>query len=124
MKGATPKSGSGGQPGDGNNGADPVYGSTPTDPNAHEFNADQVVSSVVAAAADAASSSSSASGLSSIASSEWFAYALMIVGWFILIRAISDFLRARRHEQLVLQSPERGLGIPVIATGEEAETVV
>ena len=59
-----------------------------------------------------------------MASSEWLAYILMIVGWFILIRAVSDFLKARRHEQLVLQSPDRGLSVPVIAEGEEAETVV
>lgn len=41
-----------------------------------------------------------------------------------MIRAVSDFLKARRHEQLVLQSPDRGLNVPIIATGEEAETVV
>jgi len=41
-----------------------------------------------------------------------------------LIRAVSDFLKARRHEQLVLQSPDRGLNVPIIATGEEVETVV
>jgi hypothetical protein len=48
----------------------------------------------------------------------------MIVGWFILIRSVSDFLRARRHEQLVLQSPDRGLGVPVVAEGERPETSV
>jgi hypothetical protein len=59
-----------------------------------------------------------------IPGTEWAAYALMVVGWFILIRAISDFLRARRHEQLVLQSPDRGLGTPVVAEGEADATVV
>lgn len=49
---------------------------------------------------------------------------LMIVGWFILIRAVSDFFKARRHEQLVLRSPDRGLNVPVVAEGERAETVV
>lgn len=57
-------------------------------------------------------------------SSDWLAYVLMIVGWFILIRAVSDFLKARRHEQLVLQSPERGLAVPIIAEGEDPEHVV
>jgi hypothetical protein len=37
---------------------------------------------------------------------------------------VSDFMKARRHEQLILQSPERGLNVPIIATGEEDETVV
>jgi Protein of unknown function (DUF2370) len=98
---------------------EPVYGKPP-DPNAHEFNPSQVASTAAAAAASAATKS----GWSSITSSEWLAYGLMIIGWFILIRAVSDFLRARRHEQLVLQSPDRGLPVPVIATGEESETVV
>jgi len=48
----------------------------------------------------------------------------MIVGWFILIRAVSDFFKARRHEQLVLQSPDRGLNVPVVGAGEPAETAV
>jgi hypothetical protein len=69
-------------------------------------------------------STGSSGSWSSVANTEWLAYILMVVGWFILIRAVSDFLKARRHEQLVLQSPERGLNVPIIATGEEAETVV
>ena len=80
----------------------------PSDPNAHNFNQADV----------------NQSGSDSISSSDWAAYALMIVGWFILIRAVSDYLKVRRHEQLVLQSPDRGLGIPVIATGENPERVV
>jgi TRAP-type C4-dicarboxylate transport system permease small subunit len=98
--------------------ADPSY--SPPDPNAYEFSPEQVANNAAAATAEASSSGR----FSSITSSEWLAYALMIVGWLILLRAISDFLRARRHEQLVLQSPDRGLNVPVIATGEEAETVV
>jgi hypothetical protein len=70
------------------------------------------------------SASTSGSGFSSITGADWLAYLLMIIGWFILIRAVSDYLRARRHEQLVLQSPERGLNIPVVAEGEASETVV
>ncbi|KKK25517.1 hypothetical protein P175DRAFT_0511633 [Aspergillus ochraceoroseus IBT 24754] len=91
---------------------------TPPDPNSHNFDPNNVV--------DSASSGGDGGGgaVSSITTSEWISYVLMIVGWFILIRAISDFLRARRHEQLVLQSPERGLSVPVIAEGERSETVV
>lgn len=97
--------------------ADPSY--SPPDPNAYEFSPEQVANNAAAAA-----EASPSGGISSITSSEWLAYALMIIGWLILLRAVSDFLKARRHEQLVLQSPDRGLNIPVIATGEEAETVV
>jgi Protein of unknown function (DUF2370) len=98
-----------------NTAGDAAY--SPPDPNAHDFNPDQVAS-------NAAAEASSSGGFASIASSNWLAYALMIVGWLILLKAVSDFLKARRHEQLVLQSPDRGLNVPVIATGEEAETVV
>jgi len=91
-------------------------GDPPPDPNAHDFDPNQV--------AEAVAGSSSDGNIGGLATNEWLAYALMIVGWFILIRSVSDFLKARRHEQLVLQSPERGLPVPVIATGEEAETVV
>lgn len=88
----------------------------PPDPNSHSFDPGAV--------ADSSSGGDGGSAMSSISTSEWISYVLMIVGWFILIRAISDFLRARRHEQLVLQSPDRGLTVPVIAEGERAETVV
>jgi len=97
------------------NGQDPQY-AQPPDPNSHDFDPSQVSSSGMG--------KTSSGGLGSIASSEWIAYILMIVGWFILIRAVSDFMKARRHEQLVMQSPERGLNVPIIATGEEDETVV
>jgi len=99
------------------NGVDPQYSPT-SDPNSHDFDPSQPDATV------AAGMGSSSGGISDMASSDWLAYILMIVGWFILIRSVSDFLKARRHEQLVLQSPERGLNVPVIATGEEAETVV
>lgn len=81
----------------------------PPDPNSHDFDPNQITEG---------------GGLGSMATSEWVGYAMMIVGWFIIIRAVSDFLKARRHEQLVLQTPDRGLNVPIIATGEEAETVV
>ncbi len=87
----------------------------PPDPNAHDFDPGSVATD---------GEHGGGSGISDIAGSEWIAYILMIVGWFILIRAVSDYLKARRHEQLVLQSPDRGLPIPIIATGEQSETVV
>ncbi|KAI9932787.1 hypothetical protein ASPWEDRAFT_205617 [Aspergillus wentii DTO 134E9] len=89
----------------------------PPDPNSHSFDPNAVADGT-------AGDGGGGSAVSSISTSEWISYILMIVGWFILIRAISDFLRARRHEQLVLQSPERGLSVPVIAEGERSETVV
>ncbi|KAL4930729.1 metal homeostatis BSD2 family protein [Aspergillus undulatus] len=95
---------------------DPDEHITPPDPNSHSFDPGNVVES--------GSSGGDGDGASAISTSEWISYVLMIVGWFILIRAISDFLRARRHEQLVLQSPERGLPVPVIAENERSETVV
>jgi len=98
------------------NGQDPQF-NQPPDPNSHDFDPNQVTQ-------PAGMDSPSPGSIWDSASGDWLAYVLMIVGWFILIRAVSDFLKARRHEQLVLQSPERGLNIPIIATGEEAETVV
>jgi hypothetical protein len=106
-----------GNPSQPTNGQDPQF-TQPPDPNSHDFNPSQVD------AAAAGMDSGNSGGWSDVASSEWLAYILMIVGWFILIRAVSDFLKARRHEQLVLQSPDRGLNVPIIATGEQSETVV
>ncbi|MCJ1470870.1 hypothetical protein MMC07_009517 [Pseudocyphellaria aurata] len=98
---------------------DSGYVPPPSDPNSHDFDPSSVSDTTAAAA------TANASGdVSSIASSDWLAYVLMIVGWFILIRSVSDFFKARRHEQLVLQSPERAGGVPVMAPGESMETVV
>lgn len=80
----------------------------PKDPNSHDFKPGDVTGG----------SSGDFTG------SEWMSYALMIVGWFILIKSVADFLQARRHEQLVMQSPERGLNVPIIAEGESSERVV
>lgn len=113
MKGT---SGGAGAPGDGMPGGDGY--AAPQDPNSHDFDPNTVQGG------SGGSDSGGGSSLSDVASSEWVAYILMIVGWFILIRSVSDYLRARRHEQLVLQSPDRGLGIPIIAEGESVETVV
>lgn len=82
----------------------------PPDPNSHNFDAGDVTDG--------------GKGGSGISGGEWMAYILMVVGWFILIKSVAEFLKARRHEQLVLQSPDRGLGIPVIAEGEGVERVV
>ena len=108
MKGGSESSGS-----DGGRGTDQYV--PPPDPNSHSFDPSSVGDT---------SSGGDSSAISGISTSEWISYILMIVGWFILIRAVSDFLRARRHEQLVLQSPDRGLGVPIIAQGEQSETVV
>ncbi|PGH15101.1 hypothetical protein AJ79_02627 [Helicocarpus griseus UAMH5409] len=94
---------------------------SPPDPNSHDFDPNNVGQG---SSGYEAGSDSHSGAVTGITTSELISYILMIVGWFILIRAISDFLRARRHEQLVLQSPDRGLGVPVIAEGERAETVV
>jgi hypothetical protein len=83
----------------------------PQDPNSHDFDPSKV-------------SNTGSGGIGDISGYEWISYVLMVVGWFILIRAVSDYLRARRHEQLVLQSPDRGLGVPIIAEGESSERVV
>ncbi|KAH7317151.1 hypothetical protein B0I35DRAFT_434646 [Stachybotrys elegans] len=83
----------------------------PPDPNSHDFKAGEV--------ADGGGAS-----VDTITPSEWLAYLLMIVGWFILIKSVAEFLKARRHEQLVLQSPDRGLNIAVVSEGETSERVV
>ncbi|UNI15573.1 hypothetical protein JDV02_002097 [Purpureocillium takamizusanense] len=83
----------------------------PPDPNSHDFNAGDVTDG-------------GGSGSGSIHGGEWIAYVLMVVGWFILIKSVAEFLKARRHEQLVMQSPDRGLNVPIIAEGEHPERVV
>uniref|UniRef100_A0A1Y1K4B5 Metal homeostatis protein bsd2 n=1 Tax=Photinus pyralis TaxID=7054 RepID=A0A1Y1K4B5_PHOPY len=81
---------------------------SPPDPNSHDFNAGDVTDG----------------GSTTITGSEWMGYVLMVVGWFILIKSVAEFLKARRHEQLVLQSPDRGLAVPIVAEGESPERVV
>jgi hypothetical protein len=80
---------------------------SPPDPNSHDFEPGNV---------DGKTPESD--GLSS---TDWISYVLMIVGWFILIRSVSDFFRARKQEQLILSSPSRGLPVPVVAVGETPE---
>jgi hypothetical protein len=96
------------------------FNGTPQDPNSHDF--DPTLGTGDAAQVQSQASDAMTAG--GISTSDWFAYILMIVGWFILIRSISNFLKARRHEQLVLQSPDRGLGTPIVAEGESPATVV
>ena len=93
-------------------------GQAPPDPNKHDFDPQEV-----SPPSGPAQSGGGSSG-GGISSSDWIAYGLMIVGWFILIKSISDFVKARRHEQLVLQSPDRGLNVPVVAEGERPEQSV
>lgn len=81
----------------------------PSDPNSHDFTSGDATEG---------------SGVAEMTGGEWMSYVLMIVGWFILIKSVADFLQARRHEQLVMQSPDRGLNVPIIAEGEPAERVV
>ncbi|KAM0812003.1 putative Metal homeostatis protein BSD2 [Seiridium cardinale] len=100
---------------DGMNGAPTDGYAQPPDPNSHDFDPNAV---------NTGSNESDGSALSDIASSEWVAYILMIVGWFILIRSVSDYIKARRHEQLVLQSPDRSAGYPVVVESEEPGRVV
>lgn len=92
----------------------------PADPNSHNFDPN----SIGDGSAGGGQGQGGGNAISAITTSEWISYILMIVGWFILIRSVSDFLRARKHEQLILQSPERGLSVPVIAEGEASENVV
>lgn len=91
--------------------AAPVEG-VPDDPNSHDFDPSRV------------GGAEGPAGPSGITTGAWLSYVLMIVGWFVLIRAVSDFMRARRQEQLIRSSPDRGLGVAVVAEGENPETSV
>ncbi|KAF2869117.1 hypothetical protein BDV95DRAFT_578408 [Massariosphaeria phaeospora] len=88
----------------------------PSDPNAHDFDPSAVAPSTTEQGMTPVSAG--------ISRTDLLAYGLMIVGWFILIKSVSDYIRARRHEQLVLQSPDRGLGVAVVAEGESPERSV
>lgn len=82
----------------------------PDHPNSHDFDPSNV--------------GGNDNGKTAITTADWLSYVLMIVGWFILIRAVSDFMRARRQEALVRSSPDRGLGTAVVAEGESPERSV
>lgn len=85
----------------------PGDGSVPDDPNSHNFDS-----------SDPGKDGSADGGMSGY---DWLSYILMIVGWFLLIRAASDFMRARRQEALIRSSPDRGLGVAVVAENETPE---
>ena len=92
----------------------------PSDPNSHEFDPSKADASPFGG--DAGGTPGDDGGAAGgMQATDWFAYALMLVGWFILIRAVSEYFKARRHENLVLQSPSRGLNIPVVAENERPE---
>lgn len=84
----------------------------PDDPNSHDFDPSAVVGS------------DAGEGWMGLSTMDWLSYVLMIGGWLILIRAVSDFLRARREEALVRSSPDRGLGVAVIAEDETPQSAV
>ncbi|KAK3700210.1 hypothetical protein LTR37_016089 [Vermiconidia calcicola] len=86
----------------------------PDDPNAHNFNPNEV----------AGGGDGSGMGPHGITTADWLSYVLMVVGWFILIRAVTDFMRARRQEQIIRSSPDRGLGVAVVAENENPESSV
>ena len=108
--------GSGGGGGDNGNGN---YGQ-PADPNSHDFDP-SAISDTTVAAVGGTDGGEVGSGFPGQA---WFSYALLIVGWIVLIKSVSDFVKARKHEQLILQSPDRGLNVPVVAEGENPEQSV
>ena len=99
------------KPDDGTDGGSPPAETEPSDPNKFQFD-------TTGDAADVPADSDT------ITQSEWLSYIFMIVGWFILIRAITDFLRARRTEAVVLASPDRGLGVAVVAEDETPDRAV
>ncbi|KAK5086853.1 hypothetical protein LTS08_008260 [Lithohypha guttulata] len=84
-----------------------------SDPNSHDFDPNNPTGN----------GGDASGGSGGFGSADFISYALMICGWFLLIRAVSGFLRARREEQLVLQSPARGLSQPVVAEGEGERAV-
>ncbi|KAI9654893.1 MAG: hypothetical protein M1831_005262 [Alyxoria varia] len=95
----------------------------PSDPNSHDFDPGKAGASPLGG--DAGGTPGDDGGAAGgMQATDWFAYALMLVGWFILIRAVSEYFKARRHENLVLQSPSRGLNIPVVADNERPENSV
>ena len=75
-----------------------AYYQQPPSPDDHSFDPSSAASTVVAAI-----SRSADDARQSHHTGEWFSYVLMVVGWIVLIKAVIDFVKARRHEQLILQ---------------------
>jgi hypothetical protein len=44
-----------------------------------------------------------------IARNAWLSYILMFLGWFIVIRSVSDYIRVRRMESVVRTTPEENV---------------
>jgi len=112
---------------------------TPGSPNSHDFDPNSVAASMtdnikhlagravagaVGAVAPESQAEQDAVRGDDGAAATWLSYLVMIVGWIILLKAVGDFIKARRHEQLILQSPDRGLGVPVIGQDEIVEGMV
>ncbi|PNS21231.1 hypothetical protein CAC42_1010 [Sphaceloma murrayae] len=91
-------------------------GAVPPDPNSHDFDPNKVVGDPNGPVAGGIS-------VSGGSGSDWISYVLMIAGWFLLIKASSDFVRARRQEQLIRNSENRGLPVPIVAEGEGERAV-
>ena len=101
----------GDSPGDDAAAGQPADG-VPEHPNSHKFDPNTV------------SSGNDGGDGSGISATDWLAYVLMVVGWFILIRSGSDYLHVKRQEQLIRMSPDRGLGVAIVAEGEDPERSV
>ncbi|TKX24472.1 metal homeostatis protein BSD2 [Elsinoe australis] len=92
-----------------------VGGAVPSDPNSHDFDPHNV--------AGDANGPVGGGMMGGGSSSDWISYVLMIAGWFLLIKASSDFVRARRQEMLIRNSENRGLPVPIVAEGEGERAV-
>ncbi|KAI5204709.1 hypothetical protein E4T39_03456 [Aureobasidium subglaciale] len=88
-------------------------GAIPSDPNDHDFDPSKGVGSVTGPGET-----------NGLGAQDWISYGLMIVGWFILIRSVSQFIRARRQEMIIRGTNDRGLGTAVVASNETPEQAV
>jgi len=91
-------------------------GAIPSDPNAHDFDPNVI-------AGDAGTGTGAGGVSGGMGTGDWLSYVLMIAGWLLVISSASAFIRARRQEALIRASPDRGLPVPIIATGEGENAV-
>ena len=55
---------------------------------------------------------------------EWMSYLLMVIGWFILIRAVGEYYRVKQLEKAVRATPTfMGASVAVVAEGEGENAV-